>query len=267
MDCRHLNHDDLSHLVTTLSYDKDTFADFLEQKGVNLRHDLLEVSPSEGLQGGPNELCGSGIRIDENCAATVPGLFAAGNCSDQNRSLHMAATSGIHAGDMAGDFAAAGGSAPEPSKSQVSSIKDRLSQAAEGGGTTSWQAFEDSLQRIITESLGPQRSEWGFKLAVGRLDRLAGWIDTVSCPTFHDLCRFQELYNIMTVSRCMLAAASFRKESRFALCHNRIDFPQQDDEKWQGQIQVVKNDAGVPDCRFEPIRYAQQERGDDAASH
>jgi adenylylsulfate reductase subunit A len=261
VDCRHLDPHALDHLVTTLSYDKDTFGDFLSQKGVDLRHDLLEVAPSEGLQGGPNEVCGSGIRIDENCAATLPGLFAAGNCSDQNRSLHMATTSGIHAGVKATAFAAGNGSAPEPLRSQVSDIKDRIYAATKGGGRTSWQAFEDTLQRIITESLGPQRSAIGFNLASDRLDRLAGWIDTVSCPTFHDLCRFQELYNIMTVARCMLAAASCRTESRFDICHNRIDFPERDDENWLGQIQVQKSDSGTPDCRFVPISYSPQKGG------
>ena len=261
VDCRHLDSEALDHLVTTLSYDKDTFGDFLAQKGVDLRNNMLEVAPSEGMQGGPNEVCGSGIRIDENCAATLPGLFAAGNCSDQNRSLHMATTSGIHAGEKAIVFAAGNGSVPEPPRTLVSDIKDRIYAATKGEGRTSWQAFEDTLQRIITESLGPQRSDWGFKLASERMDRLAGWIDTVSCPTFHDLCRFQELYNIMTVARCMLAAASCRTESRFDICHNRIDFPDQDDENWLGQIHVQKNESGTPDCRFVPISYDTQEGG------
>jgi adenylylsulfate reductase subunit A len=255
IDCRHLDPKALAHLVETLSFDKDTFGDFLAQKGVDLRQDLLEVAPSEGMQGGPNEVCGSGIRIDENCAATVPGLFAAGNCSDQNRSLHMAATSGLYAGYRAFEFAQRNGAAPEPPKGLVSDIKHRIYAPTKGQGRTSWQAFEDSLQRIITESLGPTRSAWGFKLAAGRLERLAGWMDTVKCPTFHDLCRFQELYNIMTVAKCMLAAASFRTESRFDLCHHRIDFPEQDDENWQGQIVVRKGDGDVPDCRFNPLTY------------
>lgn len=261
MDCRHLDPEALGHLVTTLSYDKDTFGDFLSQKGMDLRHDLLEVAPSEGMQGGPNEVCGSGIRIDENCAASRPGLFAAGNCSDQNRSLHMAVTSGIHAGDRASAFAEENGTAPEPSRAQVADIKDRIFAAMKGAGSTSWQAFEDTLQRIITESLGPTRSAWGFKLASERLDRLDGWIDTVSCPTFHDLCRFQELYNIMTVAKCMLAAASYRTESRFDLCHNRTDFPDRDDENWLGQIHVLKDDGGRPDCRFVPVSYTKQKGG------
>ncbi len=259
IDCRHLDHDALDHLVTTLSYDKDTFGDFLDQKGIDLRHDLLEVAPSEGMQGGPNEVCGSGIRVDSRCAGTLPGLFAAGNCSDQNRSLHMAVTSGIHAGREAARFALEHGSGPEPSPSQVEDIRHRLRAPMESEGRTSWREFENVLQRIVTEALGPARSAWGFELAGERLDRLEGWVDTVSCETFHDLCRFQELYNIMTTARCMLAAASHRTESRFGLCHQRIDFPDTDNERWQGQIRVTRDEQGLPACEFNPIQYPGSE--------
>jgi len=259
IDCRHLDHDALDHLVTTLSYDKDTFGDFLDQKGVDLRYDLLEVAPSEGMQGGPNEVCGSGIRVDDHCAGTLPGLFAAGNCSDQNRSLHMAVTSGIHAGKEAARFVREYETGPEPSPSQVEDIRHRLRGPMESGGRTSWREFENVLQRIITEALGPARSAWGFSLAAERLDRLEGWVDQVSCDTFHDLCRFQELYNIMTTARCMLAAADHRKESRFGLCHKRIDFPDTDNEHWQGQILVARDEQGLPACEFNPIQYSSSE--------
>ncbi len=263
IDCRHLDHSALGHLITTLSYDKDTFGDFLAQKNIDLRHDILEVAPSEGMQGGPNEVCGSGIWIDKHCSSSLKGLFAAGNCSDQNRSLHMAFTSGMHAGSEAARFAMENQTAPEPFPEQLEEARQRIQAPMLGRGKTSWREFEDVLQRIITEALGPSRSAWGFKQASERLDRLERWTDTVSCETFHDLCRFQELYNIMSVARCMLAAADHRTESRFGLCHNRIDFPDTDNENWQGQIKVTRNGGGgrSPVCNFNPIQYDVHQGG------
>jgi len=87
VDCRHLDPEAMRHLVTTLGYDKDTLPDFFAQKGLDLSRDLLEIATSEGAQGGPNEVCGSGIKIDAECATNVPGLFGAGNSADQCRSL------------------------------------------------------------------------------------------------------------------------------------------------------------------------------------
>ena len=257
MDCRHLDKNDLDHLVTTLSYDKDTFGDFLDQKGIDLGQDLLEVAPSEGMQGGPNEVCGSGIRIDQSCAATVPGLFAAGNSADQCRSLHMAVTSGMHSGRMAAELAAKTPEVPTPPSAQVRAARERLRRPMESQGGTSWQEFELVLQRIITEGLGPDRTAWGFEQAVSRLDRLEAWQDQVRCPTYHDLCRFQELLNIKTVARCMLAAADLRKESRFGLGHNRLDHPRTDDSNWLGQIKVFQGQGGQPETEFQPLSYPE----------
>ena len=256
MDCRHLNPDALKHLVTTLSYDKDTLPDYFQQKGIDLSRDLLEVATSEGMQGGPNEVCGSGIKIDRNCETNVPGLFAAGNSADQCRSLHMAVTSGIHAGRSLCDYVARmRKTAPTIPEQQVKEIKERVFGPMQESRSLSWQEFEDVLQRTLTESLGPVRSEWGMKKAWQNLDLLDQWRDQVGATTYHDLCRSQEVFNMITVARCMITAALHRKESRFGQCHYRLDFPETDDRNWLGQVTVMKNPEGRAEPVFLPIQY------------
>ena len=256
VDCRHLAPDALRHLVTTLSYDKDTLPDYFQQKGIDLSRDLLEVATSEGMQGGPNEVCGSGIKIDRDCATNVPGLFAAGNSADQCRSLHMAVTSGIHAGRALSAYAAridkSGPPIPEP---QVKEIKDRVFAPMQESRTLSWQEFEDVLQRTLTQGMGPARSEWAMKKAWQSLDLLDQWKDQVGAKTYHDLCRSQEVYNMVTVARCMITAALHRKESRFGQCHYRLDFPETDDRNWLGQVTVMKDAEGRASPSFLPIQY------------
>jgi adenylylsulfate reductase subunit A len=256
MDCRHLNADALKHLVTTLSYDKDTLPDYFQQKGIDLSRDLLEVATSEGMQGGPNEVCGSGIKIDGNCETNVPGLFAAGNSADQCRSLHMAVTSGIHAGRSLSDYVARmSKTAPAIPEQQVKEIKERVFGPMQESRSLSWQEFEDVLQRTLTESLGAVRSEWGMKKALQNLDLLDQWRDQVGATTYHDLCRSQEVFNMITVARCMITAALHRKESRFGQCHYRLDFPETDDRNWLGQVTVMKNAEGRAEPLFRPLRY------------
>ena len=256
VDCRHLAPDALRHLVTTLSYDKDTLPEYFQQKGIDLSKDLLEVATSEGMQGGPNEVCGSGIKIDGHCATNVPGLFAAGNSADQCRSLHMAVTSGIHAGRALSAHAAhSGQSRPPLSEIQVKEIRERVYAPLTESRTVSWQEFEDVLQRTLTEGMGPARSEWGMKKAWRSLDLLDQWKDQVGAKTYHDLCRSQEVHNMITVARCMITAALHRKESRFGQCHFRLDFPETDDRNWLGQVVVTKNEKGTAEPVFLPIRY------------
>ncbi|MCD6307123.1 MAG: FAD-binding protein [Deltaproteobacteria bacterium] len=85
MDCRHLADQDLVHLKATLGYDKDTLPDYLEQRGEDLRQRPVEITVSEGMQAGPTEVTGSGIKIDRDSAATIPGLYACGDAADHNR--------------------------------------------------------------------------------------------------------------------------------------------------------------------------------------
>ena len=256
VDCRHLDPGPLAHLVATLGYDKDTLPDFFEQKGIDLSRDLLEIATSEGMQGGPNEVCGSGIKIDGDCATNVPGLFAAGNSADQCRSLHMATTSGMRAGITMAARASCSSAGQLPvSETQIERIRQRIYGPLQESRSVDWREFEDVLQRILTEGMGPARSDWGMKQAWQKLDLLEKWQDEVRARTYHDLCRVQEVYNMLTVARCMITAARFRRESRFGQCHNRLDYPQTDDERWLGQIAVDRDTTGNPRTRFWPIRY------------
>ena len=256
VDCRHLDPESMRHLVTTLGYDKDPLPDFFQQKGLDLSRDLVEIATSEGMQGGPNELCGSGIKIDGGCATNVPGLFAAGNSADQCRSLHMAVTSGIHAGkSMVAYVSRAGRDIQAPPKGAVKEIQERLFLPMASSRSLSWHEFEDVLQRILAEGMGPVRSAWGMDKAWKNLDLLEKWKDQVRAETYHDLCRTQEVYNMITVARCMITAAGHREESRFGQCHYRLDFPKTDDGKWLGQITISRDPAGRPHPEFYPLKY------------
>jgi len=256
IDCRHIDSEAMRHLVTTLSYDKDTLPDYFQQKGIDLAKDLMEIATSEGMQGGPNEVCGSGIKIDAGCATSVPGLFAAGNSADQCRSLHMAVTSGIHAGRSLAEYAAKRGGRQIPApKHQVRKIREQFCAPLEEARSVSWHEFEDVLQRILTEGMGPVRSAWGMEKAWQNLGLLERWRDQVKADTYHDLCRTQEVYNMMTVARCMITAALFRTESRFGQCHYRLDFPETDDSKWLGQVIIDRGADGQAEAKFLPIQY------------
>ena len=50
VDCRHLSASEMTHLKKTLGYDKDTLPDFIEQKGIDLAKEPLEIMPSKGCR-------------------------------------------------------------------------------------------------------------------------------------------------------------------------------------------------------------------------
>ncbi len=254
VDCRHLEPSALNHLITTLSYDKDTLPDFFDQKKIDLTRDLLEITASEGMQGGPNELCGSGLKIGPDCATSLPGLYGAGNSADQCRSLHMAFTSGIHAGRcMIAFVKTLPGRTADLPESQAAAIRDRLYAPLAPGRTVDWREFEEVLQRTLSEGMGPVRSAWGMQKALNNIDLLEQWQQRVRAETCHDLCRTQEVFNMLTVARCMISAAQHRSESRFGQCHRRLDYPETDDLNWLGQIVVSRDARGGVRNDFVPL--------------
>jgi adenylylsulfate reductase subunit A len=256
VDCRHLEPDALNHLVTTLGYDKDTLPDFFQQKGIDLSKDLLEVGPSDGMQGGPSEVCGSGVKINADCATNVPGLLAAGNSADQCRSLHMAVTSGIHAGRTASDYVRSMLKAPSIPDGKIREMqKEIYAPLHEPARSISWKEFEDVLQRVVTEGLGPVRSGPGLEKTKEKLVDLTKWFSQVKAENYHDLCRVHELRNMLTVAQGMVRAALFRTESRFGQCHYRLDFPATDDDRWLGQVLVKLNENGEITTSFLPLKY------------
>lgn len=249
LDCRHLEEEDLRHLVKTLGYDKDTLPDFFEQKGIDLKNDLLEISISEGMQGGPSELTGSGVKIDSNCESTVPGLFAAGNCSDQCRSLHMAFSSGIRAGRQAAQEALKQKTFLDLDQDEVSTRMDERSRPMAAAGGAFWGEFEDVLKRVMTLGAGPVRSAPGLEHARSSLEQLKAYASELRAENYHQLCRITEACNMLEMGSVLIHSAQFRKESRFGIGHFRSDFPERDDQSWLGQV-LVKKGEFEPECEF-----------------
>lgn len=244
MDCRGIDPEAQRHLIATLSCDKDSFQDYFEQLGIDLATMPMEVDTSEGMQGGPNEVCGSGVKINRDCGTNVPGLYAGGNAADQCRSLHMAVTSGIHAGRMAALYAQGLTSAPLADETQITRIHERVYAPFDPERRIGWKEFEMALQRILTEGAGPCRTAYRLQIAQEKLERLQSASELVGATTPHDLLRLHEVHNLLTIGRCTVNAALHREESRFGNCHYREDFPEQNDERFLGQVVVSRESDG-----------------------
>lgn len=252
MDCRGIDPKTRDHLVATLSCDKDSFQDYFAQMGIDLAVTPMEVDTSEGMQGGPNEVCGSGIKVSKDCNANVPGLYAGGNAADQCRSLHMAVTSGIHAGKMAASWSTSLTTAPQTDPAQVKAIYERVYAPLDPKRSIGWREFELALQRLLTAGAGPSRHADKLQLARVKLDKLQHDSEQVGAKNLHDLMRLQEVHNLLTIGRCTVRAALFREESRFGNCHSRVDFPQPDDARFLGQVVVSHGKNGEHRLELRP---------------
>jgi len=253
IDCTHLREEEISHLFASLGYDKDTLPDYLHQRGEELSERPVEINVSEGMQAGPTEVTGSGIKIDKDCASTVPGLFAAGDAADHNRCLHGAITGGYHAGKAAADNA----SKVPNVKLDISKIRDKV---AEFGGPLrkkkglTYRQVEDIIRKVMYEHVGVTRTAEGLKVGLDKLKKVEEYVNLLKAEDYHELMRVYEAKSILEVSKIMAQAALYREESRNKPYHHRLDFPDTDDEHWCGLV-VVKGDENRTELSFEKLNY------------
>jgi adenylylsulfate reductase subunit A len=255
MDCRHLTQRDREHLFTTLGYDKDTLPDFFIKKGYNLEGTMIEMTVSEPMQARASEVRGRGIKIDENCASSVPGLYAAGDSSDQMGCLHMCTAGGYAAGKRAAEYAKRLGSLRPIRNEELAAEQARVYRPLERKDGVRYEELEDVVRTITTDHFGPVKTEISLKSALDKLGKLDSVHEEMKAGNLHELMRVHEAMNIQQVAKITASAALERKESRFQPYHYRADFPETDNKNYCGLIVVKKGEGGRIVTRFEPLYY------------
>ena len=255
MDCRHLSQKDREHLFTTLGYDKDTLPDFMIKKGYNLEGTMIEVTVSEPMQARPGEQCGSGIKIDENCASNVPGIFAAGDSSDQMGCLHMCVAGGYAAGKRASEYVQTSGPLKPLTAEAVEAEKERVFKPLQRKSGVSYTEFENVVRNITTDNFGPVKTEISLNTALAKLNALDESKQHLKAGNLHELMRVHEAISIQETAKITASAALARKETRFPPYHFRADYPETDDENFCGLIVVKKGGNDTIATRFEPLSY------------
>jgi len=250
VDCRHLSDADHEHLMATLGYDKDTLPDYIRQRGEDLRKAPIEVTVSEGMQAGPTEVTGSGIKIDAENASTVPGLFAAGDAADHNRCVHGAVTGGYRAGKFAAAYALSKRNVDRGPQQIAREKVDRFVAPLHRSGGYPYEQIESAVRKIMAEHVGPARTELGLKSGLAKLARLETSLEDLRACDLHELMRCNETRSILAVGKIMATTALYRTESRNKPYHHRIDYPETDDAHWHGLV-TVRRARSALECAFE----------------
>lgn len=255
VDARHLDSEKRDLLFINLGYDKDTLPDFLRAKGeADLERGLIEIMVSEGLQGGPAEICGSGIRIDKNCASSVPGFFGAGDCADQHRCVHISTTGGYLAGKKAASYAMKVGAIDVNPKEIHEEMKRVFAPFERKTGITH-NEFEEVVRKIMTDNLVPVKNEVSLNTAFYKLKKMESYREHLKANNFHELMRVHEAQNLLKVGMICCAASLVRKESRFIPYHYRSDYPEQNDRDFCGLILVKKRGDSEMETSFHQLEY------------
>jgi succinate dehydrogenase / fumarate reductase flavoprotein subunit len=230
---------------------------FMELAGVDITKEPMEVGPTCHYVMG-------GVEVDADTgAATVPGLFAAGECSGgmhgSNRlggnSLSDLLVFGRRAGLGAADYARALSSRPTIDQDAVDAAATRALAPFEGpvNGTAAENPYtlHLELQQSMNDLVGIIRNADEVAEALGRLDKLRERFKNMQVEgnrQFNPGWNLAiDLRNMLLVSECVAKAALTRTESRGG--HTRDDHPGMD-SSWRKVLLVCRAAGGddvIPD--------------------
>jgi L-aspartate oxidase len=202
--------------------------------GIDPVTDLIPVAPACHYASG-------GIATDLDGESTVSGLFACGE----------AACSGVHGANRLASNSLLEGLVfgrriAEKLGRDLPTRRAPLHDHRPVGLVD--EAVRPALQTAMTEWSGVLRSEGGLSMAAERLQELSGKGSTDPNTAAW------ESTNLLTIALGIVKAARARQETRGS--HWREDFPDRDDEKWDGHLGVTMSAAHI-DTEFEPRRRSE----------
>jgi succinate dehydrogenase / fumarate reductase flavoprotein subunit len=232
---------------------------FKELADVDITAEPMEVGPTCHYAMG-------GIRVDaDTAAATIPGLFAAGECAagmhGSNRlggnSLGDLLVFGRRAGGAAADYAQAlpPGKRPAVDQGEVKAVVAASLAPFERDPANNPYTVHAKLQTTMNDLVGIIRTEAELERALKELDALDEEAAVVGVeghrqfnPGWH---LAVDLRNMLRVSRCIAMAALARHESRGG--HTRDDYPAADPEVFGKINHVLRIRGGELLLSAEPL--------------
>jgi L-aspartate oxidase len=173
-----------------------------------------------------------GATVDREGRTTLPGLWAAGECTSSG--LHGAnrlASNSLLEGLVFGAHAWALASREAAAMSDDFRGLPLVNSAHDNGAELlDLSDIRNSLKSLVWRAAGVRREGSKLAEAAENIDR---WCHYVLPRQFTDTDGW-ELQNMLTVARLIIEAAHQREETRGV--HYRTDFPETDDLHWQRQL-------------------------------
>lgn len=228
LDCRHLGEDFVHERFPTIW-------DRLEERGIDMAHDLIPVAPAQHFHSG-------GILTELHGRSTVRGLYAVGE----------SACSGVHGANRLASNSLVEGLvfATRAAADAAALVADGTLTQAEpvqrpGPASLVPATMRPRIQQIAHKGAGPFRTGAGLKSAVSSLSDIRGRFHTTDAPAMMPQVAEWETSNVLACAALISEAGLARTESRGG--HQRTDFPDTDDAKFRVRLAATLD----PDGRLE----------------
>jgi succinate dehydrogenase/fumarate reductase flavoprotein subunit len=239
----HLHSDTVGQIEAVLhKVERPSRGRFHENRGTNYRENMIEMHISEiGLCSGHSA---SGVFVDEFARTTVTGLYSAGDMASVPHNYMLGAfTNGAVAGEHAVDFAAEV-DLPDYDRDDVVREQERVLAPTRRDDGIPPNQLEYKARRLVNDYLQPPKVTAKMQIGQARLAEVRDDLDNAMVVRdSHELMRALEVSSILDCADMAAYASLFRTESRWGLYHNRVDYPEKNDEDWFCHSILSKRDG------------------------
>jgi succinate dehydrogenase/fumarate reductase flavoprotein subunit len=204
---------------------------FHEARGTDYREKMIEMHISEiGFCSGHSA---SGVFVDEFARTTVPGLYAAGDMASVPHNYMLGAfTNGAVAGEHAAEVAMQT-DLPDFDSEFVRLERERVLAPTRREDGIPPNQLEYKARRLVNDYLQPPKVTAKMQIGQARLAEVRDDLETaLVARNAHELMRSLEVSSILDCADMAAHASLYRTESRWGLYHNRVDYPEKDDDNW-----------------------------------
>jgi succinate dehydrogenase/fumarate reductase flavoprotein subunit len=220
-------------------------------RGHGYQNDLVEMHISEiGLCSGHSA---SGVYVNEHGETSVPGLYAAGDMAAVPHNYLLGAlTYGKICAESALSFIA---QTPEPriDDDYVALERARILAPLSRPNGIPHHQYEYKVRRLVNDYLQPPKSAHRMERGLVAFLRASDELEELGAQNPHELMRVHEGSFIRDCAELAARASLFRTESRWGLYHNRVDYPELDDENWFVHVNLRKAADGSMQTYKRPV--------------
>lgn len=235
-------------------------------KGNDMSFVGRQMKSGEGVEVGPGaEYFEGGIAVNERYEASIPGLYAAGECASSVFGANRVAaatmemlTTGAIAGWSAGEYSGQNGQ-PELDETQFQALVENASQPLVRREGVLPVDLRTRIQQAAHDLVSPIRNEAELLSFLAFVDKVkTEEIPALYTPSANPAynkawIEALEIENMITVLELSARAALERKESRGV--HYREDYPNVDNDNWLKEI-VLKPENGQIAVSTRPVNTA-----------
>lgn len=239
MDMSHFSDSDMRLLKHLLVGDKETYGDYLEQAGIDLAKEPMEVELGEISLGGM-------LVFDNKYESTLKGLFVGCIFMFFSGALCGGYSAGIEAGKAARNVM----SLNELDEAQIIHEKERVFKPLKVETGLAPKEFEHIVRQVMQYYMGYTRNQKGIETALSKLNKIELHLDEIKANNYHEVMRANEARHLLKHCQLTTRAVMERKESGRSV-YRRSDYPNLD--KSLNKRLVVWQENGVPQISFEPL--------------